>query len=111
MLIVTSDWERGESVVRRYYDANTENGNHIDDPSEDALYELVEDLNDTDNTFVIVSAADEALTWWASVARREEGGFEVVRRDPSRHEHEVEIQHRASHIAKDLTIWLAGRSF
>src|SRR5262245_28185584 len=94
-----------------YYVADTENGAHIDDPSEDALYMLIDDLNDTDNTFVIVKPDDESLPWWASVTRREEGGFEVVRRDASRDEHEVAVEVDIDRIAADLTIWLAGRSY
>ncbi|NHI11099.1 hypothetical protein STPH2_6468 [Streptomyces sp. KO7888] len=41
-------------MVAKYYCADSENGDHIDDPSEDALFELLGDLNDTDNTFVVI---------------------------------------------------------
>lgn len=94
-----------------YYAADTENGDHMDDPSEDGLYMLIEDLNDADNTFLTINPADTNLPWWATVAREEESGFEIVRRDPSRNEHEVTLDTDIGRIAADLTIWLTGRDF
>jgi hypothetical protein len=36
---------------------------------------------------------------------------EAQRRDVSRREHELTMETSLSHIAKDLTIWLAGRNY
>jgi hypothetical protein len=43
-----------------YYDADTESGDHIDDPSEDALFMLLQDLDQADNTFVTINPADDS---------------------------------------------------
>lgn len=58
----------GRPMGSRYYCADSENGEHIDDPSEDALFMLIDDLNDTDNTFVVVQPDEDAPAWFASVA-------------------------------------------
>jgi hypothetical protein len=91
-----------------YYIADTENGDHIDDPSQDALFILITDLDHTDNTFVTINPADSASTWYASVSLLDNGTYEVERRDPSQREHKLTTQTDRSQIAKDLTIWLAG---
>jgi len=41
-------------VAATYFCADRENGDHLDDPSEDALFEVLSDLNDTDDTFVVI---------------------------------------------------------
>ncbi|GHI20290.1 hypothetical protein Shyd_16610 [Streptomyces hydrogenans] len=73
----------------QYYGADSENGDRIDDPSEDALFMLISGLNDSDNTFVVVQPDEDAPVWFASVAVLDEGGYEIVRRDTTRNEHEV----------------------
>lgn len=93
----------------RYYGADTEDGDHIDDPSEDALFMLIDSLNDSDNTFVVVQPDDEDPPWFASVTVQEEGGYEIVRRDTTRHEHEVTTDTSINQIANDLTKWMAAR--
>jgi hypothetical protein len=42
-----------------YYIADTENGDHIDDPSEDGLLMLLSDLNQAGNTFITTTPADD----------------------------------------------------
>ena len=69
--------------------ADNENGDRIDDPSEDALFMMIDDLNESDNTFVVVQPDEDDPVWLASVAVLDEGGYEIVRRDSSRNEHEV----------------------
>lgn len=98
-------------MAATYYCADSENGDHIDDPSEDALFELLSDLNDTDNTFVVIQPDQDEPVWFASVAVLEDGGYEVVRRDASRREHEVRVEASLSRIANDLTTWMAARHF
>ncbi|MFD8305537.1 hypothetical protein ACFV29_24830 [Streptomyces sp. NPDC059690] len=99
------------TVAAQYYGADSENGDRIDDPSEDALFMLIDDLNDTDNTFMVVQPDEDDPVWFASVAVLDEGGYEIVRRDSSRREHEVTTASSINDIAHDLTIWIAGRSF
>lgn len=104
--------QRGESrVAAKYYCADSENGDHIDDPSEDALFELISELNDADNTFVVVQPDQDDPAWFVSVAVLDEGGYEVVRRDTTRREHKVNIDTSIDRIAGDLIVWLAARSF
>ncbi|MFJ9743129.1 hypothetical protein [Streptomyces sp. NPDC101166] len=95
----------------QYFGADSENGDRIDDPSEDALFMMISDLNDSDNTFVVVQPDEDDPAWFASVAVLDEGGYEIVRRDTVRSEHEVITETSINDIARDLTIWIAGRDF
>jgi hypothetical protein len=61
-----------------YYTADTENGDHIDDPSEDALFALIGDLNDSDTTFITIEPATGGSTWYATIGVLESGGYEIV---------------------------------
>jgi hypothetical protein len=97
-------------MTARYCCADSEDGDHIDDPSEDALFMLISDLDDADNTFVVIRPDEDDPAWFASVAVLDEGGYEVVRRDTARGEHEVTTATGISQIARDLTVWMAGRS-
>jgi hypothetical protein len=94
-----------------YYRAESESGDHIDDPSADALFMLIDDLNDSDNTFVVIQPDEDGPVWFTSVAVLEEGGYEVVRRDNTRREHDVVSETSIDRIARDLTIWMAARNF
>jgi hypothetical protein len=95
----------------QYYGADSENGDRIDDPSEDALFMMISDLNDSDNTFVVIQPDEDEPVWFASVAIPDEGGFEIVRRDTTRNEHEVTTATSINDIAHNLMIWLAARDF
>ncbi|MBT2477721.1 hypothetical protein [Streptomyces sp. ISL-94] len=98
-------------MAARYYCADSENGDHVEDPSEDALFMLVGDLNDSDNTFVVIQPDEDDPLWFASVTVLDEGGYEVVRRDTTRREHDVTVESGSDRIAGDLTKWLAARDF
>ncbi|CBG68609.1 hypothetical protein SCAB_14611 [Streptomyces scabiei 87.22] len=97
-------------MAARYYCADSENGDHVDDPSEDALFELIGELNDQDNTFVVIQPDQDDPAWFASVAVLDEGGYEIVRRDAARREHHVSSENRIDRIAGDLTKWMAARA-
>lgn len=94
---------------RLYYRADSEDGDHVDDPSEDALFMMISDLNDSDNSFVVVQPDEDVPAWFASVAVLDGGGYEIVRRDTTRNEHDVTSATSINDIAHDLTIWLAAR--
>ena len=96
-------------MAARYYCADTENGDHIDDPSEDALCMLISELDHTDNTFVTVQPDDDEPAWYASVSLLDDGSYEVERRDVGRQEHQLTTHTDRNSIAHDLTIWLADR--
>ncbi|MFC4470633.1 hypothetical protein ACFPH6_40115 [Streptomyces xiangluensis] len=91
-----------------YYCADSENGDHIHDLSEDALFTLIGDLNDSGNTFVMIQSDEDDPAWLASVAILDEGGYETVHRDTTRPEHKVTIETDINRIAGDLTKWLAA---
>ncbi|SEG76055.1 hypothetical protein SAMN05216223_11044 [Actinacidiphila yanglinensis] len=93
------------------YRAESENGDHIDDPSEDALFMLIEDLNDSGNTFVVIQPDEDDPAWFTSVAVLDDGGYEVVRRDTTRREHDVATATSIDRVARDLTIWMSARDF
>ncbi|MFC8672667.1 hypothetical protein ACFUEN_08335 [Streptomyces griseorubiginosus] len=95
----------------QYYGADSENGDRIDDASEDALFMVIDDLNESNNTFVVVQPDEDDPVWFASAAVLDEGGYEIVRRGSSRNEHEVTWATSINDIAHDLTIWLAARNF
>ncbi|MFT2020519.1 hypothetical protein ACMA1D_32545 [Streptomyces sp. 796.1] len=92
-----------------YYVADSADGDHIDDPSEDALFLLFGDLNATDNRFVRIRPVADAATWRVSVTLRGPGRYEVVRRDAARGEHATDVVADIGHLAQDLTRWLAAR--
>lgn len=94
-----------------YYTADTENGDHIDDPSEDALFMLMDDLNEADNTFITITPAHDASAWYASITVASTGSYDVERRDVTRNEHETTTSDDPDQIARDLTIWLAARNY
>ncbi|MGY0235518.1 hypothetical protein [Longispora urticae] len=96
-------------MVADYYRADTEDGDHIEDPSEDSLFMLLTDLDATGNTYLTVTPPDDTATWYVSVARCDDGGYEVEYRDPHRREHEVIVHADAGRVALDLTVWLADR--
>lgn len=94
-----------------YYYADTENGDHIDDPSEDALFMLIDDLDHDGNTFVTINPADDDAAWYASISLLDDDTYEVERRDTHRRIRDVTAETDRGHIAQGLTIWLAGRSY
>jgi hypothetical protein len=92
-----------------YYSADTENGDHMDDPSEDGLFMLLSDLNQAGNTFITITPADDDPAWYASVTLLADGTYEVERADPSHGEQHGDTATSPNDIARDLTIWLAAR--
>ncbi|GAA2932599.1 hypothetical protein [Streptomyces enissocaesilis] len=93
-----------------YYCADSENGDHVDAPSENVLFMLISDLNGKDNTFVVIQPEENDPAWFASVAVLDEGGYEIVRRDTTRREHEVATETSIDRVTGDLTTWLAARA-
>jgi hypothetical protein len=58
-------------------------------PSEDALFMLIDDLIRLGQHFVVIQPDDDALAWFTFAAILDKGGYEVVRRDTTRREHDV----------------------
>jgi hypothetical protein len=94
-----------------YYTADTENGDHIDDPSEDALFMLLEDLDQAGNSFITITPAHDDPAWYVSVTLLANGTYEVERADPRHSEQHRGTATDPSDIARDLTIWLAAQDY
>ena len=94
-----------------YYSADTENGDHVDDPSEDSLFMLIEDLDQAGNTFLTITPADDDPAWYASVTLLPGGTYEIERTDPGRGEHHRDTLTSVGKIARNLIIWLAARDY
>ncbi|MCW3817683.1 hypothetical protein ONA91_24830 [Micromonospora sp. DR5-3] len=60
------------------------------------------------NTFVTINPADDPA-WYASISLLDDDTYEVERRDARQRIHDLTTETDHGHIAKDLTIWLAGR--
>jgi hypothetical protein len=93
------------------YSADTENGDHIDDPSEDGLFMLLSGLDQAGNTFITIKPADNDSAWHASVTLLPSGACEVERADPARSEQHRDTVNDPDDIARDLIIWLAARHY
>ncbi|WP_405773681.1 hypothetical protein [Streptomyces sp. NBC_01538] len=93
------------------HSADSGNGDHLDDLSKDALFELISELNDTENTFIVIQPDQDDPAWFASVAVLDEGCYEIVFRDTTRREHRVETDTSIGRITGDLIVWLAARDF
>ncbi|MGW6054769.1 hypothetical protein [Streptomyces sp. NPDC055189] len=92
-----------------YFRADSEDGDRVDNPSEDSLFMLVEDLNDSDNTFLVIQPDMDDPPWFATVGVLDEDGYEIVLRDASRREHSVSTETSVDRIANALITWLADR--
>ncbi|MDH6127001.1 hypothetical protein [Kitasatospora sp. GP82] len=98
-------------MAATYHRADSENGDHIDDPSEDAIFMLIDDLNDSDSTFVVIQPDEDDPTWYVSVAVLDTGeGYEVVCRDTRSRERDVTTSDNISDIAHEIVLRLKGRS-
>ncbi|GAT70247.1 hypothetical protein PS9374_05927 [Planomonospora sphaerica] len=87
--------------------AETEGGELVVEPSEDALHEMIIGLSSPDNTFVIVEPDDDDPVWFASVSRLEDGTYEVEYRDAVRERHHLGVEREPDRIARDVTCWTA----
>ena len=88
------------------YVAESESGDVVADPSEDALYMRISDLVYPNNSFVAIQPSGEQEDWHVVVALLEEGGYEVEYRDKGRGEHCVVNETKISDIAYEVIIWV-----
>jgi hypothetical protein len=91
--------------------ADSANGERINNPTEDDIYMVIDDLNGTDNAYVIIQPDEEDAVWSVSVTRLGPyGDYEIVRHDTRSHEHNVTTTKTIRGIAEDVIQWLEGRS-
>ncbi|GAA1555338.1 hypothetical protein GCM10009789_05980 [Kribbella sancticallisti] len=86
--------------------ATAESGDVIDDPSEDALFMMVEDIEAGEGTYLIVaSLRDDSGQTYVQTSRNEDGSYVVEYRDgrPEEHYGTVVRDMRAAHAL--LTGW------
>ena len=98
-------------MANGYYHADTENGDHMDDPSEDGLFMLIDDLCHPHNTFVIIEPDDGSSDWFASVTLQRNGLYGLEWRDMSRRDHKLTVETNRGQIARKLILWLSGRHY
>jgi hypothetical protein len=91
-----------------YYTAESENGEAVADPSEDALFMRISDLELPGNTNLVVEPSYSGASWYAVVGLLEGGGYEVEYSNPARNQHEVVEEQELGRLCRDLTLWLAG---
>lgn len=89
--------------------ADTENGDYIDDPTEDQLRDLIAALGGGSGTFVTITPASEDRDWYASVSLMPDGTRETERADPARSEEHTAATGTPASIARDLITWIATR--
>lgn len=89
------------------YDARTEAGVHLEDPSEQQLLGLLNDLDEERNSFVIITTARDTNRH-AVVSLREDRDYQVERHDAAQGWHEVRTDESAGTIARDLITWFAS---
>ncbi len=103
-------WRQGRNVRDfSYYYAESESGDRIDDPSQDALFVMIEELERDENTFVVVQPERERPDWYVSVTISDESGYEIVRYDSKTGEHIVTVDDDVDRISADITVWMAAR--
>lgn len=86
--------------------ATAESGDTIDDPSEDALFMMFEDIEAGESTYLIVdSLRDSTNQTYAQTSRNEDGTYIVEYRDggPERHYGTVAPDMRSAHAL--ITGW------
>jgi hypothetical protein len=91
--------------------AESEAGDHLEDPGRVELLKLIADLNAADNTFFIVFPNDETLDWAISVHTRPGalGGYEIERTDPTTGQHDTTPHADHVTIATEILTWIQQR--
>ncbi|MGW4624248.1 hypothetical protein [Streptomyces sp. NPDC004592] len=84
----------------------TEDGSRYEDPSQDHIFDKVEELAWPNNTFLTIEGTES--DWYVVVSLLEEGTFEVEYKNPQRREHRIEAGGTPSTISYDVTLWIAG---
>ena len=96
-------------MAPRYYFAQNERGNCLVNPSKTGLFRMIDALNASDNTCIVIRPGHDEPACFASVTLLDDGGFEVVRRDSTRGEHGIATYTSIRRIVEDLTIWMTSR--
>ncbi|GAA1589297.1 hypothetical protein GCM10009678_84530 [Actinomadura kijaniata] len=87
--------------------AESEVGDRVEEPSEDALFMMLQELEHPANTFLTVQPDQADPSWYAVASLLEDGRFEVERRDVRRRRHHLTVETDPSQIARMLVLWPA----
>ena len=87
----------------------TESGASVDEPSEDAIFETMGELDGHDNSFLTIEPDADDQGWYVVISLAELGGFEVELRDATTRTHELYASADRNRIARDVTKWIADR--
>ncbi|GAA4193569.1 hypothetical protein GCM10022252_36710 [Streptosporangium oxazolinicum] len=90
-----------------YYQAKSENGRLIDDPSEDAIYIMLGELRFPDNTFLVIEQPEHNSSWYVVISVLDPDGYEVEFKDGVRGIHRLFSEVDQGVVVKEVTIWLA----
>ena len=85
----------------------TSQGERYDEPSEDALFMFMEDLQQEQDYFIVEDARDTTGQTYAQVMRVT-GGFLLERRSGSEDTHEHATSADLRQVHQDLTTWAFG---
>jgi hypothetical protein len=72
---------------------------------------LIQDLDATTNTFVVLYPGDDSREWFISVATRDSalGGYEIERHDPDTGHRSKTTATIPTEIATDILTWISHR--
>lgn len=93
------------------YYADAEGGDYIEDPGYPEVLSLINALNTSDNTFVVLYPADPENEWFISVATSRDhlGSYEIERHDPTTGEKTKTTAATPSQITTDILAWANAR--
>lgn len=99
------------SAVEYYADA--EGGAYLEDPTHANIIGLIQDLDQTSNTFLVLYPGDDTRDWFISVATRTGalGGYEIERHDRDTDQAQPTKTAAAipADIATDVLDWISQR--
>lgn len=91
------------------YRADSENGDHVDDPSARVLTRVIASLDLAGNTFVVIQPDTDDPAWFTSAVLLDSLTYEIERHDHRTGEHDKTITTNPAAIAHDLTAWMTSR--
>jgi hypothetical protein len=86
-----------------------ESGRSIDNPTKEDIAQLLTELGNPRNTFLVVEWPSGVPRWQALARLRPDGAYEVEYREDLTRQHRIKTGRNASQIAADLTEWVAKR--
>ncbi|WP_083473123.1 hypothetical protein [Frankia sp. R43] len=96
-------------MAAEHYCADSENGDHVDDPSARVLTRLIASLDLAGNTFVVIQPDTDDPPWFTSAVLLDSLTYEVERHDHRTGEHNKTHTTNPAAIAGDLTAWMTSR--